>query len=490
MLSFEQAAIVEDVCEKKQNAFITGSAGVGKSHVLRSIISKFKRSHVRYAVIAPTGIAAVNVEGMTLSRYAGLRLFTDPIATIVGYRVSERHKKGRRGYDIFRTDVLIIDEIGCISNRHLAALDMICRAVKKNDMPMGGIQVVCFGDFFQLSPIDEGRCWQCSNKGRGVCKQCEIPIIHGSSYAFEPGPDGRCVWDELKLKTYALVKVFRQTDEKFIGILNRIKMSQHTPEDIEYLKTLKRPLTQEDGVKPTRLYPLNAYVDATNAKYYNEIDADEISYDMIKSCSQDGQNMLDTLVKSIQVDTKMRYKEGTQILLVANIDVEGGLCNGTRGVIIGFRDTRIEPLDVSIAAQHKRFLSAHPVLPIVRYSLPRGKTLETYALPHTWSDTQNETYASATQIPLKHAWALSIHKSQGMTITKLIVNLSESFGPGQVYVALSRAVGPDELCVESIIESKITTDPKVIDFYNRFNKKHATETKEETERKKSRSDAE
>lgn len=483
MLSFEQAAIVEDVCVKKQNAFITGSAGVGKSHVLRSIITNFKKSRVRYAVIAPTGIAAVNVEGMTLSRFAGLRLFTDPIATIVGYRVSERHKKGRRGYDIFRTDVLIIDEIGCVSNRHLAALDAICKAVKKNDAPMGGIQVVCFGDFFQLSPIDEGRCWQCSNKGRSFCKQCELSITHGSSYAFEPGPDKRCVWDELNLKTYSLVKVFRQTDEAFIALLNRIKMSQHTPEDIEYLKTLKRPLSQEDGVKPTRLYPLNAYVDATNAKYYNEIDAKETSYDMIKSCSQDGQTMLDTLVKSIQVDDKMRYKEGTQILLVANIDVEGGLCNGTRGVIIGFRDTRVQPLDVSIAAQHKRFLSAHPILPIVRYSLPRGKTLETYVLPNTWTDTQNDTHASATQIPLKHAWALSIHKSQGMTITKLIVNLSESFGPGQVYVALSRAVGPDELCVESINESKIMTDPKVIQFYARFNKKPPV-AEEDKERKK------
>lgn len=488
MLSFEQAAIVDEVCEKKKNVFITGSAGVGKSHVLRSILERCKKSHVRYTVTAPTGIAAVNVDGMTLNRFAGWKLFTDPIDTIIQYRVSERNKQGRRGYDIYRTDMLIIDEIGCVTNRVLAALDKLFRAVKKKDEPMGGVQIVCFGDFFQLPPIDEGRCWQCSAKGRGKCPSCDSPILNGSCFAFEPGPDGNCVWDELNFSTFILTKVFRQSNDEFIALLNRIKTSQHTADDIEYLRSLKRPLP-EDDIKPTRLYPLNTLVDSTNARYYNEIKAEEMIYNMQTGATVNGQYMLETLIKGIQVDTKMKYKVGTQVLLVANLDVEHGLCNGTRGVIIGFRDTQKERIFDPLTTEQKKFLAAYPIIPVVRYSLKKEKTYETYVLPHTWSDEHYDTRAWATQFPLKHAWALSIHKSQGMTISKLVVNLTDAFSPGQVYVALSRAVGPDELCVESINESKITTDPKVIAFYDRFKKpKRAHKDEHEAAQKEAKVD--
>jgi ATP-dependent DNA helicase PIF1 len=184
---------------------------------------------------------------------------------------------------------------------------------------------------------------------------------------------------------------------------------------------------------------------------------------MMTSSNEKGAYMLDALRKGSQAADTAVYKIGTQVLLLANLEIESGLCNGTRGVVTAFCDTRTE--DVEVPSFAAAFVHANPILPVVDYAV-RRKTITRVVFPHAWTtDTPQGARAQVLQIPLRHAWCFSVHKSQGMTLSKVEVDLGSVFSHGQAYVALSRASDPDGLHVRKLNPARITADPKVTAFY-------------------------
>jgi ATP-dependent DNA helicase PIF1 len=478
MLSAQQAAVVERVKAGK-NCFITGAAGTGKSFLIKEIVRALRGRH---ALTAPTGMAAVNIGGITLHRWAGVGLFKDPVETYIKKHRASARRFDTPGWRIMNTRTLIIDEISMVSLRFFRGLDRLCRALRREPKKaFGGIQVILCGDFFQLPPVPDRICWSCSGRvdddaGMWLCAdpkepECKIPAPGGGQYAFETCPDGATPWEDMHLETTILDKVFRQSDDPFIDTLHRVRCGKHTADDISYLQSLDRALPTEDGVIPTKLYPHNVDVDRENLLHYNLIKAPETSYTMMTSSNEKGMYMLDALRKGSQAADIAVYKVGTQVLLLANLDTENGLCNGTRGVVTSFCDTRID--DVEVPSSGTAFVRANPILPVVDYVV-RGKKITRVVFPHAWTtDTLEGAHAQVLQIPLKHSWAFTVHKSQGMTLSKVEVDLKAVFSHGHAYVALSRASDPDGLQVRSLNPARITADPKVVTFYARGTKRKA-----------------
>lgn len=466
-LNAQQLQVIE-TAQKGENCFVTGPAGTGKSHLIREI--KKILSGV-YACVAPTGIAAVNMGGRTLNSWSGVGMMTEPLETYIKKRRCEISRYDTPGWRIKNTRTLIIDEISMVSLYMFVTIDRLCRAVRRSDKPFGGIQILCFGDFYQLPPVPDTKCWGC--RGETTLSEeymCNAPKTDAclpfaaNLYAFDTCPDGRTPWEDLKFITVELTQVFRQTHKEFINLLHRVRKGEHTRDDIAMLVSLKRPLP-DDGILPTKLYTYNVNVDKENERNYNAIKSPEVCYKVDAGSNDRGRFLLEALRKA--TPDIVRLKIGTQVMMCANVDVEKGLCNGTRGVVTSFVDSEaVQPGPVGM------YLRKNSRLPVVTFALPAG-TRTCVVLPHMWSvDTPEGGRAFVVQIPLKHAWALTIHKSQGMTLSRLQVDLSTCFAPGQAYVALSRAVDPDGLEILSLDPARITTDSKVVRFLKRRKRKH------------------
>jgi len=457
-----------DAVQQGDNCFITGVAGTGKSHLIREIKKTLEGV---VACVAPTGIAAVNAGGRTLNSWAGVGMMGDPLETYVKKRRNEIPRFDTPGWRIMNTRTLIIDEISMVSLYMFSMMDRLCRGVRRNDKPFGGIQVVCFGDFFQLPPVPDTKCWGCrGNTTLGEKYTCDAPKndacvpFEVNVYAFDTCPDGRTPWEDLNFTTFELTQVYRQTHMPFIELLNRVRKGEHTQEDIVFLESLERPLP-DDGIMPTKLYTHNANVDSENARYYRAIESPEVRYKAKEGYNDKGMFLVDTLRKG--TPDFVCLKIGTQVMMSANVDVDNGLCNGTRGVVTNFVDS-----EVVVAGPVGTFIRNNRRLPVVTFALVKG-TRTCVVQPHMWSvETSEGAKAYLVQIPLKHAWALTIHKSQGLSLSRVQVDLSKCFAPGQAYVALSRAEQPDGLEILALDPSRITTDPKVLAFFSTRKRKH------------------
>lgn len=362
------------------NVYLTGPAGSGKTHLLREFIAELKNRSRSVAVTASTGIAATHLDGITVHSWSGIGV-TNTLSPEDIKRIINVPRLARR----FRNaEVLIIDEISMLHHFQLDLVSEVLRTARSNWLPFGGIQVVLCGDFFQLPPVS--RHSEASGK-----------------FAYEAA-----AWNEADFKICYLEEQFRQSDLAMIRILNDIRERRVSIETKELLLTrYRQPIV---GVqKPTRLFPHNERVDSVNELELSKLPGDAQTYMM---GARGKEKEVKFLKQSCLAPEVLAVKQGARIMFVKN-NFETGYANGTTGEVIGFEEG---------------------------YPLVKTKNgTRIVARPVQWKlDDGVRVLAEISQVPLRLAWAITVHKSQGLSLDAAETDLSRTFVPGMGYVALSR----------------------------------------------------
>ncbi|KAG0150346.1 hypothetical protein CROQUDRAFT_88142 [Cronartium quercuum f. sp. fusiforme G11] len=489
--SAEQLRVLDEV-RLGRNVFFTGSAGVGKSFLLKEMVRMLKAAGRSVSVTAPTGIAALAIEGTTIYSWARIGLGHNSVHEL--YNSNSRGKRskskpGANGGDIMSTDVLIVDEVSMLHPELFEKLSLLCQAIRGVKSPFGGITCIFSGDMFQLPPVSRDEnfsCMWCGCTGlRRDQSKGTIQCVRPFNKDWKGTPCGRerpeytfCfetpTWRELNLSVIELKKVFRQEDKYFIENLNKIRWGK-VDEFVEDLMMAHSKPLQEHQIKPTRLYPKNQNVDVENSKQFNLLEGEAYSFAAFDTVSQSkyAQSFVSRL-NDLQARKQLQLKIGTQVILLANLDVGGKLVNGSRGVVIDWRQRpdyeihndgskhRDEALREAGRIAWSQ-MQNHTCLPEVLFSDGRAVIIE----PYVWKlEIDSNTLLTRTQIPLSHAWALTIHKSQGQSLDRLCVDLRGVFEYGQAYVALSRARSLEGLEVNSWHASTVRANPLVQKFYS------------------------
>ncbi|KAK8091740.1 mitochondrial DNA helicase [Apiospora hydei] len=467
-LNEEQQLVFDLVVKQGKSVFFTGPAGTGKSVLLRKIIRSLATKHLgesnRVGVTASTGLAAYNIGGTTLHRFAGIGLGQAPTTKLIRDVQKDKFKL-RRWLDV---RVLIVDEISMIDSILFDKLNTIARAVRGIALPFGGIQLVLSGDFFQLPPVRKGA-------DDGSPKFC-----------FESK-----TWSSAIQQAIGLTQIYRQRDPEFTRMLNQIREGRLSPDTIEKFRKLHRPLA-DNGAEATELFPLRQEADRANSKRLQNINGVAYSY-----CAKDGgiiknPDTRKMLLSDCIASEFLTLKEGAQVMLIQNVD--NTLVNGSQGRIIGFANIHsflhnrwdYDDSHASIAppgAFEKTMDECLPLYPVVRFAMQDGSTRVHFCQPVEWAVKRwvpdpwavggwvDEKLATRIQVPLLLAWALSIHKAQGQTLHRVKVDLDRVFETGQTYVALSRTRSMEGLQVLNFHPSKVTAHPKVKAFYESMSKR-------------------
>ncbi len=361
--------------------FLTGEAGAGKTHTINEYVRFLREHKIAYAVTASTGIAATHISGMTIHSWSGIGTARELSEAEIKNIAKTAHVAKR----IRKAKVLIIDEISMLDGRTLSLVETVCRVVRKTSLPFGGMQVILVGDFFQLPPVT----------GRGEAPQ----------YAFESE-----AWSRLMPVICYLEEQYRQEDEVYLRLLKAIR--HNTLEETDY-ETFRAQMVSEDeaplGV--TRLYAHNIDVDRVNQEELRQLPGKVMAYQMR---GEGKEQLVEALKRNCLSPERLELKVGALVMFTKNNQLDGYV-NGTQGVVLSFHpDTK---------------------LPIVKTK--SGNIIEVG--PAEWSLFEgDEELASVTQLPLRLAWALTIHKSQGTSLDAAVIDLSKAFEYGQGYVALSR----------------------------------------------------
>lgn len=415
-----------------ESVLLTGPAGAGKTFVLNQFIRLAKNEGKHVSVTATTGLAATHLGGTTIHSWAGIG-----VNDFVPQGFADHVAKGRREI-IEKTDVLIIDEISMLHDYRLDMVDEVCRLIRKKDEPFGGIQVVMSGDFFQLPPINRG-----DSRAGGF-------VVNSN------------VWQELDPTICYLSEQHRQDDEVLLDVLNALRAGDIRRNHAE--KLLERVAVQpdEDAIL-TELHTVNIDVDTLNEKKLAELDGDELFYTQTTTGSD---NYVENLQRSVLAPSVLRLKQGALVMAVKNA-LDRKYVNGSLGIVTAF-----EP-----ATEY----------PIVEFKNGRMVTMQ----PDTWELRDGDKKrASITQIPLRLAWAITVHKSQGMTLDAARIDLRKAFVEGMGYVALSRVKNLDNLYLVGInrMALQVSEDAQQIDVLLRRRaekdqKKFAHLKKQATKRK-------
>lgn len=398
-----------------ENVFLTGSAGAGKTYTLNQYINYLKARKVSVAITASTGIAATHMNGMTIHTWAGIGI-KDFLSEEDLKRMKERKYLKEH---LENAQVLIIDEISMLHAKQLNLVNQVLKYFKESDEAFGGIQVIVAGDFFQLPPVGK-------NDERNRDKFCFMSDA----------------WVEAKFRVCYLTEQHRQGNDYLNDILNAIRAQAI---GTEHRNALQGTHHQEIGDTYTRLYTHNMDVDSINFRHLNEIDNEPRQFDA--QC--DGNDkLIETLKSSVRAPETLTLKKHAKVMFVKN-NFDLGYINGSLGEVIGFEED-----------------DEFGVLPKVK--LTDGTTL--LVEPETWSvdNEAGKTIASFQQIPLRLAWAITIHKSQGMTLEAAEIDLSHTFEKGQGYVALSRLKTLDGLRLKGFNEQALELDSLAIKADRRF----------------------
>jgi len=413
---------------------ITGPAGCGKSFLINKIKEHCQLTKRDYGITALTGAAAALISGLTLHGWAGIGLAKGSSAEL--YQSMKKYRKTHINVWM-EVEVLVIDEISMMSANLFNKLNSLAQLIRGNKLFFGGIQIVLCGDFAQLKPIpsqdDEGK------------------------FCFESS-----IWTKyLSENTFYLSKILRQSDPTFQDILESTRLGAISRPQKDILDTrliscldeadlnLEMPDGTYQTIKGTILYPKRKNVELTNSIELQKLVGTGAQMHVHKSIDNSvnkkkltlsaTESQIETLNKCCYVSDKVELAIGAQVMLVKNLDLTQGLVNGTRGVITEYND-QIPTVAFDNGIQM-------PIKPLV-FEVESGNLVLT-----------------RTQIPLILAWALTIHKCQGATITNVITDLTEVFDDAQVYVTLSRVKSLDGLFITGINYSKITCDDKVKEYY-------------------------
>lgn len=376
-----------------ESVFLTGAAGSGKTYLLNQFIHLAKSDGKHVSVTATTGLAATHLGGTTIHSWSGIGI-SDSISDGFADHIS----KGRREI-IEKTDVLIIDEVSMLHDYRLDMVDEACRLVrKKPDAPFGGIQVVMSGDFFQLPPINRG-----DSRAGGFVVFSEV-------------------WRELDPVVCYLEEQHRQDDSVLIEILSAMRTGDIRRRHAEIL--LERvDIHPDDDTQLTELHTRNVDVDTINMAKLEAVDGEEVDYEQTTTGSE---NYVESLQRSVLAPAVLRLKKGALVMAVKN-SLDRKYVNGSIGIIDDF-----DP-----ATDY----------PIVQFHNGRTVTMQ----PDTWELRDGDKKrASITQIPLRLAWAITVHKSQGMTLDAARIDLRKAFVEGMGYVALSRVKNINNLYLHGI----------------------------------------
>lgn len=387
------------------NVLLTGPAGSGKTYVLNEFIRRAKREGKLVAVTATTGLAATHLGGNTIHAWSGIGIHDE-----IGKYFEENLLKGRRDI-IESTDVLVIDEISMLHDFRLDMVDEVARRVRRDDRPFGGLQVILCGDFFQLPPVNR----QAGRQGSFV--------VNAE------------VWEEFDPVVVYLQEQHRQDDDAFLEILNAMRAGDVRRRHAELL--LERVNAPLDHGEATELHTVNIDVDRINEAKLTGIEGGEEYYEMVTT----GREVyVETLKRSCLALETLVLKKGALVMCIKN-NAEKRYANGTLGTVIDFeKDTHY---------------------PIV--NLHSGRTIT--ITPETWELRDGDKKrASVTQIPLRLAWAITVHKSQGMTLDAARVDLRKAFVEGMGYVALSRVRNLQNLSLVGINRMALQISPEALEI--------------------------
>jgi len=405
------------VLKMGNNVFLTGPAGSGKTYVLNGYITFLKEHGVNVAVTASTGIAATHLKGVTIHSWSGIGIKDH----LTDYDLDNLEQKAYLWKRFENTQVLIIDEISILSSKTLDCVDKVCKLFKRNEKPFGGIQVIFSGDFFQLPPIEKKKI-----REENVIYY-DAEEISTTPFAFKAKS-----WQEADLKICYLNEQFRQSDEILVEILAEIRSGIFSD---KHKKTLESRIIENHDETITKLYTHNLNVDTFNLKKLESLNADSKKYEM-KNKGKDV--LVDALKRGSLVSENLTIKKGALVMFVKNNPLIGYV-NGTVGEVVDFEDD----FPVVETKEGKRFV----------------------ATPQTWSiEDGSKILAEITQVPLKLAWAVTIHKSQGMTLDKAVIDLSKSFVAGQGYVALSRVKTLDGLYLLGFNHTSLQVHNEIINL--------------------------
>lgn len=376
-----------------ENLFITGSAGVGKSYLLKVLVQELSKKFGRpnaVAVTALTGIAAVSIDGVTLHSFAGM-----------GYDLSKPISfMARKKWQV--TKVLIVDEVSMMTDKFLEKL--------KDSISHYNIQIIFFGDFYQIPPVNGLPCFTSKT------------------------------WDALGLKknTVELETVVRQKDKDFVKVLNEIRIGNISPESIKFLEKLDISNTSKIPEGTTKLYPINRDVDGENYNRLMKLESKVVMLTATDTITKGRKSFPIThipqgapyLLKKIdkEAPSTIEIKIGAQVILTRNRP-DGILVNGSRGIVKDIKNN----------------------IPIVEFPMQgQNDALVVPIEPIEYEVKDNGYKMIRLQVPLRLAWSLTIHRCQGMTLLKVLATLHGSFEEGQIYTALSRATTPDGLIIDNV----------------------------------------
>jgi ATP-dependent DNA helicase PIF1 len=402
-----------------ESVLLTGPAGSGKTYILNQFIRRAKREGKKVAVTATTGLAATHLGGTTIHAWSGIG-----IADKLPGDFADRLTKGRRDI-ITATDILIIDEISMLHDFRLDMVDQVARKVRDSDLPFGGIQVILCGDFFQLPPINRDR-------------EMENSFVVNSS-----------VWQELQPVVCYLSEQHRQEDGELLDILSALRAGDVRRHHAEKLLTRQNANLGSIG-EVTELHTTNVDVDSINRQKLAQLSGEEHFYYM---SSTGKANYVDNLKRSCLGVEELVLKEGALVMCIKNSQ-DKKYANGSLGTVTGF-----EPL------------TDYP-----KVTLKNGR--EIVITPETWELRDGDKKrAGLTQIPLRLAWAVTVHKSQGMTLDGARIDLRRAFVEGMGYVALSRVRSLDTLSLVGINNMALRVSPMALDIDSALRRSSAQQAK-------------
>ena len=417
VLSEEFESIVEQIENTKDHFYITGKAGSGKSTLLayfRSVTQK------NTAVLAPTGVAAIRVKGQTIHSFFG---FPPKV-------IQTRHIKKVRQVELLQNlETLIIDEISMVRADVFDAIDYSLRVHRKKlTQPFGGVQVIVFGDLFQLPPV--------VNMDESSLLERIYP--HGQFFFHSN------IFQDAQFKTLELQSIYRQTDDHFIYLLNAVRDGSITNSQIDNLNdSLVENFEMDEG--KIILTTTNARASGINQNYLKQLSSEEFSY-RAQATGQFYKELFPT-------DEVLKLKKGAQVIMIKN-DPEKRWVNGSIGTIHDIAEKKIK-----VKINHKIYEVKKEKWDRIQYS---------------YDDDQQEVLENVTgsfkQYPMRLAWAITIHKSQGQTFEKVIIDMSQgSFAPGQLYVALSRCISLEGIeLLRPLKKSDVIVNKQLIGFQDRL----------------------
>lgn len=412
-------ALALEIMLSGESVLLTGPAGAGKTFVLNQFIRIAKAEGKHVSVTATTGLAATHLGGTTIHAWAGIGVL-DELPSGFADHIS----KGRKEI-IEKTDVLVIDEISMLHDYRLDMVDLACRLIrKKPDVPFGGIQLIMSGDFFQLPPINRG---------------------DGRAGGFVVYSDA---WRELDPTVCYLEEQHRQDDEKLLGILNAMRDGDVRRHHAEML--LERAEAEQPEGDLTELHTTNVNVDRINEVRLKELEGDELSYEQATTGAA---NYVESLQRSVLAPAQLKLREGALVMAVKNA-TDRKYANGSLGTVIDF--------------------DALTNYPIVEFRNGRTVTM----MPDTWELRDGDKKrASISQVPLRLAWAITVHKSQGMTLDAARIDLSKAFVEGMGYVALSRVKNLDNLYLVGINRMALRVSEDAQGINDRLKQRTAADSK-------------